>query len=146
MKNFTIQLAKLSGISCAAIDAIEYEEPPTTAAESVGTSLRFADGTMVNAQFWRLIKAGKPLVSIFDHHQQYGLPTPIDAISVLRHELVDKPVVDAVLVEATGDLRFRFGGDLELQIFNFTGYEIWEVTFFDGTQEWSNHALANTNM
>jgi len=31
-------------------------------------------------------------------------------------------------------------GDLKLQILNFTGYEIWEIRFPDGTGEYSNYA------
>jgi hypothetical protein len=44
--------------------------------------------------------------------------------------------------EATGDLHFRFGIEVTLHVFNFTGFEIWEVRFPDGTGELSNYALA----
>ncbi len=42
----------------------------------------------------------------------------------------------------TGDLRFTISGEFILEAFNFTGYEIWELTFSDGTGEYSNYALA----
>ncbi len=47
-------------------------------------------------------------------------------------------------MRGTGDLRFRFQDELALEVFNFTGFEIWEVTFPDGFGELSNYALTNT--
>jgi hypothetical protein len=103
MKDFTDRLAHLRGIACSGVLAVEYEEPATDAIYSVGTSMAFADGTKLDAQFWRLIKVGRPLVSIFDHRQRYGLPAPVDAIGMLRDELVGKLVEDATMDEVTGD-------------------------------------------
>jgi hypothetical protein len=142
MKDFARRLAQLRGIACVGVLAVEYEEPAKDAIYSVGTSLAFADGTKLDAQFWRLIKVGRPLVSIFDHRQRYGLPTPVDAIGTLRNELVGKQVEDATMDGVTGDLYFRFGIEVTLQVFNFTAFEIWEVKFPDGTGELSNYALA----
>jgi hypothetical protein len=142
MKDFHHRLAQLREIACVGVLAVEYEQPPTDAIYSVGTSIAFADGTKLDAQFWRLIKAGRPLVSIFDHRQRYGLPAPVDAIGMLRDKLVGKLVEDATMDEVTGDLHLRFHGDVMFQVFNFTGFEIWEVKFHDGTGELSNYALA----
>jgi len=138
---FTTKLAKLAGIICGAVDAVEFETPPTEPIYASGTRIGFADRTTLSAQFWRLIKSRKPVVSIFDHRQRYGLPAPIDAIRVLREALIGKPVVRASMNEVTGDLRFEFVGDLVLEVFNFTGFEIWKVEFPDGTGELSNYAL-----
>jgi hypothetical protein len=143
MGSFEATLAQLWGIHCEAVDAVEYDEGPKDTVDAVGTSLRFADGTKLQAQFWRLGKKGKPLVSIFDHRQKYGLPEPIDAIGVLKEELVGKPIVEATMNRTTGDLHFEFGGDLVLEVFNFTAYEIWQMTFADGSVEYSNYALAS---
>jgi hypothetical protein len=142
MDDFPHRLAQLRGSTCAGVFAVEYEKPAGDAIYSVGTSIALADGTKLDAQFWRLTKMGRPLVSIFDHRQRYGLPAPIDAIGMLRDELVGKLVEDATMDEATGDLYFRFGIDIALQVFNFTAFEIWEVKFPDGTGELSNYALA----
>jgi hypothetical protein len=141
MKDFTRRLAQLRGIGCSGVLAVEYEEPPTDAIYSVGTSIGFADGTKLDAQFWRLIMGGRPFVSIFDHRQRYGLPAPVDAIGMLRKELVGKLIEDATMDDVTGDLHFRFHGDVRLQVFNFTAFEIWDVKFPDGTGELSNYAL-----
>jgi hypothetical protein len=143
MKDFNARLAQLRGVACEAVAAVEYEQPATETIDSVGTSIRFADGTKLEAQFWRVAKGGRPLVSIFDHRQQYGLPAPVDALRILRDELIGKQVLEAVMDETSGDLRFRFAGDLILEVFNFTGFEIWELRFPDGTGELSNYALAN---
>jgi hypothetical protein len=141
MKDTSTRLAKLQGHSCESVSAVEYEEPATDAIYSTGTSVRFGDGTKVEAQFWRLIKQNRPLVSIFDHRQRYGLPEPVDAISLLRSHLVGKRVIDARMDQTTGDLEFLFDADLALHVFNFTAFEIWGVTFPDGSVALSNYAL-----
>jgi hypothetical protein len=135
------RLSELLGIACENVEAVEYEEPPGDSVYAIGTSIRFADGTRLSAQFWRLIKAGKPLVSIFDHRQKYGLPAPIDAIQILDGEVRGKRIVEASMSETTGDLCFRFEDDVTLEVFNFTAFEIWEIAFADGAVELSNYAL-----
>ena len=35
---------------------------------------------------------------------------------------------------------FCFSEDAKLQVLNFTGYQLWEMAFTDGTVEYSNHA------
>jgi hypothetical protein len=45
--------------------------------------------------------------------------------------------------KTTGDLRFRFEGDVVLEVFNFTAFEIWAVTFPDSTVQLSNCALSD---
>jgi hypothetical protein len=141
MTDFERKLAQLRENKCAAVCAIEYEEADTDTVYSVGTSIQFTDGTKLRAQFWRLTKEGGPLVSIFDPRQRYGLPAPIDAVRIIREELVGKQVLNAVMDRVTGDLRFQFENDVLLEVFNFTGFEIWAVTFPDGSEELSNYAL-----
>ena len=135
------RLHQLRGTKCSRVESLEYEERPADPAYSVGTVVTFSDSTRLSLQFWRLIKNGKPLVSIFDHQQKYGLPAPIDAIAMLKNELPDRTIVDAEMDETTGDLRFQFEGDVRFEVFNFTAFEIWELTFADGTGEYSNYAL-----
>jgi hypothetical protein len=138
---FAQRLAGLRGVGCESVLAVEYEDPPTDAIYAIGTSIAFTDGTKVDAQFWRLGKEGRPMVSTFDHRHQYGLPAPIDALEVLRGELIGKKVSEAAMDGATGDLRFDFEGGVLIEIFNFTAYEIWTVTFADGSGQLSNYAL-----
>ena len=65
MSNFTQRLAQLSGMKCEVVHAIDYEEP-ADAIYSVGTSIEFTESTKLQAQFWRLKKKDRPLVSIFN--------------------------------------------------------------------------------
>jgi len=102
--------------------------------------LLFGNGSRLRAEYWRVIENGKAGISSFDHNQQYGLPAPIDAIKQLQEQLQDKTVTDARLDGETGDLLFQFADNVKLQVFNFTGYEIWEISFPDGSGEYSNYA------
>jgi hypothetical protein len=94
-------------------------------------------GEELYADYWRNGKAG---ISSFDHQQQYGLPAPLDAIRELQEVIQRKSVIDARLDGETGDLIFNFNGNIKLQIFNFTGYEVWEISFSNGSVEYSNYA------
>ena len=102
--------------------------------------LLFADGSKLRANYWRTIKDGKAGTSSFDHQQQYGLPAPIDAIKELQEELQNKTVTDAHLDKETGDLVFHFAESVKFQVFNFTCYEIWDISFPDGTAQYSNYS------
>lgn len=101
--------------------------------------LSFANGTRLEAEYWRLVVDGKAGISSFDHRQRYGLPAPIDALNTLDQALQGKAVTGASLDHTTGDLHFEFEGNIPLQVFNFTGYEIWHIHFPDGTGEYSNY-------
>ena len=104
--------------------------------------ITFANGTEVRISYWRLIKDGRAFMSSFDHLQKYGLPAPIDAITTLRTELDNSQCTAVQLDGETGDLILHFSVKLKLQIFNFTGYEIWEISFPDGTGQYSNYVLS----
>jgi hypothetical protein len=136
------RLQQLSGAGCTTVAPVEDDEPGKDAIYAVGTAVSFSDGTRLSAQFWRLIKDRKPLVSIFDHRQKYGLPAPVDAIHMLELELVGNVIASCEMSATTGDLRFCFERDIELEVFNFTAFEIWELVFPDGSGELSNYALA----
>jgi hypothetical protein len=105
----------------------------------VSVQLSFRNGAKLRADYWRLAKGGKASLSSFDDRQQYGLPEPIDAVKEVQTQLVGKAVTDVCLDRETGDLLFQFAGNLKLQIFKFTGYEDWEISFPNGTTEYSNH-------
>jgi len=139
--NFADRLRQLHGVKCMSVDGVEYEVPPTDSIYAVETAISFSDGTRLAAQFWRLIKSGTPLVSIFDHRQKCGLAVPLDAIHVLKNELQSNVILAAEMNETTGDLHFSFERDIKLEVFNFTAFEIWDITFADGTREFSNYAL-----
>ena len=101
-------------------------------------SLSFSNGVVLTAAYWRVVENSRAGISSLDHEQQYGLPAPFDGITLLHGLLAEKQVCSASLDHSTGDLLFGFAGGQNLQIFNFTGYEIWHVAFPDGTGEYSN--------
>jgi hypothetical protein len=109
-------------------------------AGQASVELLFADGSKLEANYWRVIKEGKAGISSFDHQQRYGLPAPIDSIMELRKDLQDKTVTEAQLDKETGDLLFQFTENIKLQVLNLTGYEVWTITFPGGTGEYSNYA------
>ena len=107
--------------------------------------LRFDDGTRLQANYWRIIENGIAIISSFDHQKKYGLPGPLDAIKGLQDETSDKTITQARVDKETGDLVFEFTENLKLEVFNFTGYEIWTIQFPDGTGEYSNYVLEPRN-
>jgi hypothetical protein len=135
LKSFDNSLSALKGATVDVLPGNGYPEPG-----QASILIRFSNGALLTAEFWRIVEDGKAGVSSFDHQKKYGLPAPIDALSVLQQLLHDKGVVDARLQPETGDLLFEFTGEASLQVFNFTGYEIWEMRFPDGTGKYSNYA------
>jgi hypothetical protein len=135
MKNFKKWVSNLKNGSVCVSTTNAYPQ-----AESASVRLLFADGSKLQADYWRIIKGGKARISSFDHQQQYGLPAPLDAIMEAQKELRDKTVTDVHLDAETGDLLFQFTEGVKFQAFNFTGYEVWDISFPDGTVEYSNQA------
>jgi hypothetical protein len=132
--NLEQSLSELLGASAAVSPGIGYPELGMASIQ-----LSFANGTRLEAEYWRLVIDGKAGISSFDHQQKYGLPAPIDALNSLDQTLQGKLVTGASLESKTGDLHFEFGGNIILQVFNFTSYEIWHIHFPDGTGEYSNY-------
>jgi hypothetical protein len=106
--------------------------------------VKFSDGTILKANYWRLIQDGRALLSSFDHQKKYGLPAPIDAKDQISSRLEGKICNDVQFDSETADLTLVFDETTKLQVFNFTGYEIWELRFPNGTVEYSNHALTRS--
>ncbi len=131
---------ELSRLRTASVRVFNDDAYPEQGQASV--VLLFSDGTRLRAAYWRLITNGRANLSSFDHEQKYGLPVTIDAKDVLRRTLDDRVCVDAQMDTDTADLSFVFDRHIRLQVFNFTGYEIWEIAFPDGSKEYSNYALA----
>ena len=134
VRNFDKSLLELKNAPVHVAASNAYPE-----SGSASVQLLFANGTRLRADYWRVIKDGRAGRSSFDHEQKYGLPAPIDAVEELKGHLADKVLTDVRLDKETGDLLFQFAGRINFQVFNFTGYEVWEITFPDGTGEYSNH-------
>jgi len=130
----------LSKLKNARIIQITDNEGYRDESGSASVIIFLSDGTKLRVNYWRIIKEKRHLISCFDHQQQYDLSAPINAKVELRKTFQDKQVITAQLDKETGDLILHLTGDLEFQILNFTGYEIWEIRFPDGSVEYSNHA------
>lgn len=134
-KSFEQSLARLRNVSIA-VSADNIPDTEGTAAIVV----KFSDGTVLKASYWRFIEGGQALLSSFDHQKRYGLPAPIDAKEQISSLLEGKTCNDVQFDSETADLSLIFGEATTLQVFNFTAYEIWEMKFPDGTVEYSNYA------
>ena len=136
VQNLEKSLSKLKNRAVSVSASNQY---PDQAGEA-SVQLVFADGSKLRADFWRITKGGKAGRSSFDHKQKYGLPAPIDAIAELQAQLQDRTLIKAQLDGESGDLLFDFSDNIKFRVFNFTGYEVWEIHFPDGTGEYSNYA------
>jgi hypothetical protein len=134
-KSFQQSLAKLKNVSIA-VTADNIPDAEGTASIVV----KFSDGTVLKAHYWRLIQDGRALLSSFDHQKKYGLPAPMDAKEQISRLLEGKICNVVQFDDQTADLTLIFGETTNLQVFNFTEYEIWEIQFPDGTAEYSNCA------
>ena len=132
--NLEKALWDLKGATAAVSHGNGYPEPG-----QASIHLLFSNGIWIGAEYWRLVVDDKAGMSSFDHQQKYGLPAPIDAVNTLRDTLQEKLVINAVLDHKTGDLLFEFAVNVTLQVFNFTGYEIWHIRFPNGAEEYSNY-------
>jgi hypothetical protein len=132
---FEKSLAALKGTTVRTSNPERFLEPGIAPVE-----LYFSDGSRLRADYWRIIRDGKSHRSSFDHQQQYGLPASIDAFAEIAAALDGKNLREAKWDTRTGDITLSFESDSELQVFNFTGYEDWEVHFSDGTGEYSPYA------
>jgi len=135
VQGFSNSLASLKGAKVRTSNPEWVLEPGIAPVE-----LHFSDGSRIRANYWRIIRAGKAQTSSFDHKQQYGLLAPIDAFARIAEELDGTYLREARWDARTGDVIFSFESDLELQVFNFTGYEDWEIHFSNGTGEYSPYA------
>lgn len=103
--------------------------------------IEFSDEAVLRAYYWRLICDSKATLSSFDHQQKYGLASPIDAIEQLKSALNNNFLESIKLDRETGDLLLLFKEKKKLQVFNFSGYEVWSIYFPEGAQEFSNYIL-----
>ena len=98
----------------------------------------FGNRAVLRACYWRLIR-DKYVISSFDHKQKYGLPAAIDAKQDLRSSLGNTILMEAMINRKSGDLHFAFADGATLEVFGFSAYEMWEISFPDGSGEYSNY-------
>jgi hypothetical protein len=132
---FENSLASLKGTTVKTSNPERFPEPGIAPIE-----LHFSDGSRMRTDYWRIICDGNARVTSFDHQQKYGLPAPIDAFAQMAEVLDGRTLREAKWNARTGDVVLSFESNVEMQLFNFTGYEDWEIHFSNGTGEYSNYA------
>ncbi len=129
----------LKELANCTIQITESNYYPETVEGNATVNITFSNGVLLRADYWRLVTSGRQSFSSFDHKQKYGLPAPINAISRLEEALNGEVVLGAKLDKSTGDIIINCSKDMVLQILNFTGYEVWELSFPNGSREFSNY-------
>jgi len=129
-------LLKISDVSVSVTENTSPDEHGTAS-----IFIKFVDSTKIRADYWRLILNERATLSSFDHMQKYGRPEKINAKQQLIGYLNRKICQSILFDEETGDLLLKFNESRKLQILNFTGYEVWEINFPNGTGEYSNYAV-----
>jgi hypothetical protein len=90
---------------------------------------RFGDITIRTESEWRFVADGHILVTSSDHGQQFGLPSPVDAIAQVMSRVRGKAIRAASISETTGDLCIDLEGDLQLEFLQMSsGYESWDLS------------------
>jgi len=135
VQGFESSLGALKGNTVRTSNPERFPEPGIAPVE-----LYFSDGSRLRTDYWRIIHDGKAQTSSFDHGQKYGLPAPIDAFARIAEALDGRTLEEAKWDSRTGDVLLLFQPNVELQVFNFTGYEDWEIHFSNGSGEYSPYA------
>jgi hypothetical protein len=108
----------LTGLACS-ITKAEYS-----------WDLRFGDEVSLTIFCrWRLVANGGIRFGDGDHEQQFGLPAPVDGVTISEKILAGSPIVNAVVTDDTSDLVLIFANGARLDVFNSSGgYEGWTLT------------------
>ena len=92
------------------------------------------DNAILDAlSLWRLLARGTILVTSADDGHLFGLPSPVDAKSLIQQEVGAHSVVTVESGLAPSDLRVHFENEVVLEILNLSaGYECWTLNGPDG--------------
>lgn len=125
-------LGELRAATLASVEAYEF-----------GWAFAFSNGASVTTEaIWRALTGDGIAVTSEDHHQQFGLPAPVNAGQRAASVLLGR-ITSAELVPITGDLRLRFSSTTTLEFLNTSsGYEGWHLVIREGEQKtWEMVAL-----
>lgn len=110
---------------------------PIQVAGTATVQLIFGDGSALEAHYWRIIKAGKASISSLTTNRNTVYQLSLMRLRNCKRNFRIEFAAGAKLDRRTGNL-LRFAGDIELQLFNLIGYGVWDVSFPDGTAQYSN--------
>lgn len=116
------QHTELSWLVGTTIDRIQWLSPYTW-------QCHLSNGGVISTEsLWRFISKGRLLLTSEDHHQQFGLPQPIDAESALHIYTQGKRILSAHADAMTSDLHIEIDGVGRLEILaTSSGYENWKI-------------------
>ena len=78
---------------------------------------------------WRLVENGRIRVTSQDEGQEFGLPTPVNAVQEINCRLAQTSITAVELREGLLDLQLHFTSSHVLQITpDSSGYEAWELS------------------
>jgi hypothetical protein len=87
------------------------------------------DASLVIACLWRLVDSGRLRITSDDDGHQFGLQSPVDAVTEVNRCLAGASLDVIDLRERLLDLDFRFSTGHVLQIIpNSAGYEAWNLS------------------
>jgi hypothetical protein len=128
---------RLSALNGASVQVRDDDNPEDYGQANI--VIVFGDGTELQTCYWRAIKRDN-VISSFDHRQKYGLASEVNAKQDLRRTL-ESPILTVSKIDRnSGDLHFTFSDGATLQVFGFSSYEVWHMSFPDGRVEYSNYA------
>lgn len=116
-------MADLSWVLGRRIATVTFHEPELW-------RFGFDGGGVITAECpWRVLSAGRIVVSSDDHQQRFGLQVAIDAGARATQLLSDKKVNGAEVKAGTLDLLLDCEGDIRLELVPISsGYESWQIT------------------
>ncbi|HUP79790.1 MAG TPA: DUF6188 family protein [Pirellula sp.] len=77
---------------------------------------------------WRIVRAGRIVLTSQDHGHSFGLSAPVDAARNAMEALLGVRVTNAQIREATADLHITLGSGMSLEIIpDSSGYESWQL-------------------
>lgn len=118
------------------IEKIDFSDDFINTKEGM-TYLFFNNQANLFFTYWRLTGPNFKL-SIFDHNQKYGMETCIDVRDDFVKNVLNQKVL-AFEININKDIKIKFENNYELEIFNFTADEDWNINLSNGVQEFSNH-------
>lgn len=77
---------------------------------------------------WRVVSKDRVMLGSIDHGQKFGHAQEVDGSAVITSLLASSEVVQAEVIEPTGDLHIRFANGMQLQVIAVSsGYEAWQL-------------------
>lgn len=91
-------------------------------------TFEFGPASLAVDCLWRIVAAGRVVLTSCDHAQQFGLPAPVDAYAGALALLQDRPVMAVHVSEGSADLCLEFAGGPRLEVIaDSSGYEPWNL-------------------